>query len=217
MEEITLVRRAGPAIYWEYALGAVLTAVGILGLAAPELVSSTRPTADGTLEKDTRTGLRLGATMGSLGLLLLASGVTDSIRARDRVVHVDAFAPVLGPPEPCVRPRVPLAHHAITLVVGQSRVPARTDGDGHATVRLPPEPATTDPRPRTLPASLRLSPQRALPLAVRVPYGATAREPHRGTHKSPVRPTQPASRGAADKRDARGPPPDPSAHPGPSL
>ena len=188
VEEVTWVRKAGPAIYWEYALGGLLAAVGVVGLAAPERVSSSRPTGDGGIEKDTATGLRLGATMGSLGLLLLAAGIADSIRARDRVVHVDALDPRLGPPEPCARPRVPLAHRAVTLVLGEARIEARTDADGRAELRLPPEPPSSDPTPRTIPASVQVTPERAVPIALLVPYGATATRPHRGAHESPLAP-----------------------------
>ncbi len=183
IEEIQ--RKPDGTIYWEYGLGAVLTAVGIIGMAAPQFISSAGVNGDGEIERDLSTGYRLGGIMGGIGVLLLGTGIYDSVRSRDETVYTDAYRATEGKPVPCFDPRGPLVARTVELVVGDYEVTGTTDDRGTVRLRLPPEPPTIggtpgEPLITTQKGALRLGPRRAFAVDFVVPYGATHRAPHRG-------------------------------------
>ena len=66
-------RKADGALWWEYGLGGVLTGIGVVGVSAPRLLSSSGIDENGEVQKDLRSGYRIAGIMGSIGILIRAA------------------------------------------------------------------------------------------------------------------------------------------------
>lgn len=150
-------RKAGQAVYWEYGIGAVFLAIGLMGLIRPTLFSRGAVTQDGSFVTESQTGIRIGAVFTSLAVIPLAAGVADTVRSRDSVYEHEAFRVEVGDEAPCPGPAEPLIHQVITLDAGTWRAEQRTDAGGRVRFDL----STWARAPEEHTAVLRWEDQRA--------------------------------------------------------
>jgi hypothetical protein len=174
------VRRAGMGLYWEYGLGTVLASLGIAGLARPEMLSNSHVNEEGDIEKDLRSGYRLAGIALGIGVIALAAGVIDSVRARDEVQYADAYRLHSGAPVACAQERTALRGHDLALIVGDFRNEQTTDGEGRARFMLPREPEGTTATPKVHRGVLTFERGRALSVDFVAPYASTLETPHEG-------------------------------------
>lgn len=127
------------AMWWEYGVGTVALAGGLVALIRPEAFSQATISADGTAVRETATGYRIGGIFTAIGAVLLTAAVIDTVRTRDQVLYTDAYRRERGDAVACRQPVVPLAGQTVELLIGGWSSLEPTDEDGAVRFLLPEE------------------------------------------------------------------------------
>lgn len=199
----TISKSSGGALYWEFGLGGLLLAGGLVGLIRPDLFGPRAIDSQGQATRDTAAGYRIGGILTGLSAVAIGAGVYDVLRTRDEVRTTEAFRPRVGEAAQCDEPDMPLTGRMVEIVVGEWSQRATPDDDGIAHFELPPPNAWPASIPRVVaeacvvPGVLRLGGRTALRFDFVVPYDAPAAKGHHGqlvVTPQPVRRTPPRPR-----------------------
>lgn len=144
VEEVPVIReertsrRAGGALYVEYALATAAYAMAAFAFAQPTAFSNTvTADDDGRAVLDPTPGYIVGGVFTAIGTGALSGAIYDTVRARDERTTIETYRVEEGPIEACNPATAPASDQLVTLVINEHHEDARADEHGVARFLLP--------------------------------------------------------------------------------